>query len=306
MPLSLVIGVDGGGTYTRGLALTLAGETVAKVTAGPGNPEFSACAQATFREVISELLNLAGSDSGQLVSLVAGLAGFRPGSGKQAWLQGSGLRCPSLIVSDAHVAHMGAFATQPGIVALVGTGASVLGLNPAGQIIRNHEFKLLPRTGAAALAYSALTATLHADQNSEDGHWLDEQLAILQLQTASRLEAFLKACTGPGAVRQRMKLAGLAAEVTRGAERGVPAARQACELGARELAEAVALVASRFPNDSVDVVLGGGTLQSAYYKNLLQQALLGRGPFKFVVAKASPVEGAARLALQNPALKRRW
>ncbi len=301
--LSLVIGIDGGGTYTRGLALTVTGETAAEATGGPSNPEFSTSAQATFQEVINELLSKAGCDSGQLVSLVAGLAGYRPGPGKQAWLQGTGLRCSSLFVSDAHVAHMGAFASQAGIVAVIGTGASVLGLNPARQIIRNHDFHLLPRAGAAALAWSALTAALSVDQNNEDGLWLAEQLATLRLHSAGQLKLFLQACTGPGAASQRMQLAGLAAEVTRGAECGVTAARQACELGARELAEAVALVASRFPDDNIDVVLSGGTLQSAYYKKLLQQALLQRGSFNLVAPKASPVEGAARLALQNPLLK---
>ena len=135
MTARVVLGVDGGGTFTRALIADLDGRVLASAETGGSNPSHHPRAEENAREAIQQVLVAAGCESAQVEALVAGFAGL-DGPEDQEWADRftavPGLVCPHLSVNDAVIAHAGALRSQPGIIAISGTGSIVFGVTPAG------------------------------------------------------------------------------------------------------------------------------------------------------------------------------
>ncbi len=139
--MTVVVGVDGGGTKTHVLVADESGATLGAALSGPSNWEeigLEAVA-STLRAAVLEALEAAGDEPQDVAASVFGLAGLdwesdhvRLGLIPQAL----GLGGPSDVVNDAFVA-LRAGANRPwGVVVVAGSGAVAAGRNPAGETFR--------------------------------------------------------------------------------------------------------------------------------------------------------------------------
>src|SRR6266511_6424010 len=115
----VVLGVDGGGTFTRAMLVDIDGRVLAYAETGGSNPNHHPRAEENAREAIEQVLAAAGCQPGQVAALVSGFAGL-DGPEDQEWADRftavPGLVCPRLSVNDAVIAHAGALRSQPGII----------------------------------------------------------------------------------------------------------------------------------------------------------------------------------------------
>lgn len=133
MPSEFVLGVDGGGTWTRCVVMNLKGEVVSTGRAGPSNPITIGVEDAVAN--ILEVVDIAQKDAGvsEFNASVLGLAGTA-----RSYLRDEiKSRLPesygeSMLVSDARSALAGATGCKPGVVVVAGTGSIAYGINKAG------------------------------------------------------------------------------------------------------------------------------------------------------------------------------
>ncbi|GAA3135160.1 BadF/BadG/BcrA/BcrD ATPase family protein [Planomonospora alba] len=136
---ALVVGVDGGGTSTRCVVATHAGEVAGRGRAAGSNALSSADPGAALRAALRAALG--GLPPGQVTAGVFALAGSGPAGGRAAGLAADAWRACGLagrpaVVPDTLAAFAGATAEPSGTVLVAGTGAvatRVTGRGPAGR-----------------------------------------------------------------------------------------------------------------------------------------------------------------------------
>jgi N-acetylglucosamine kinase-like BadF-type ATPase len=123
----VVVGVDIGGTSTRALATTLDGDVLGRGEAGGANPNSHPPEVAATR--VAEAVRAAIGDPSSAVHCVLGMAGVSKMSDPaialefHRQLEGIGLTCPVVVVSDAEVAYASATDEPDGTVLVAGTGS---------------------------------------------------------------------------------------------------------------------------------------------------------------------------------------
>ncbi len=134
----IVIGVDGGGTRSRGM-LVRDGETLAEADGGaaiilPAAPEQAAEA---VEGLVRGLVEMAGVDL-PVHALWAGLAGAGRGEPRQVVLdrlRSSGVARIVEVGTDVAAAHADAFDGRPGVLVVLGTGSVLYAVDPQGTRI---------------------------------------------------------------------------------------------------------------------------------------------------------------------------
>lgn len=124
----LVVGVDAGGTTSRAVIATTAGEILGRATAGPGNPlaEGPRAAAAIGAAIESALFR---RDPSAVVAATLGIAGTSVTSNPMiidafaAMWAHAGLTCPMTVVGDAVTAFSAGTPAADGAVLIAGTGA---------------------------------------------------------------------------------------------------------------------------------------------------------------------------------------
>jgi glucosamine kinase len=201
---------------------------------------------------------------GQVVSIVAGLAGAgRKDIREQAErvLRGCLPGVPLKVVTDADVALEGAFAGEPGIVLVAGTGSICFGKNHAGQTARSGGWgHLLGDEGSATwIALEAIKSALHSfDGRMPSGELRDIISTALGAKDIS--EVVPDFYRGKITVSQ---IAGLS-KVVFDLSSEDQAARQILLRAARELGKLVVAVARRLQMEggTVKVALVGGVFEN--------------------------------------------
>jgi glucosamine kinase len=299
----VVLGVDGGGTFTRALSADLDGRVLASVETGGSNPSHHPRAEENARQAIQQVLDAAGCEPGQVKALVAGFAGL-DGPEDQEWADRftavPGLICPRLCVNDAVIAHAGALRSQPGIIAISGTGSIVFGVTPDGRQVRNYDFGHYAPSTARHLSYDAVYRLI-AGEAAADGGFLE---AVLAFWDTVDVTALAELGAG-GFISDRQernyrfgKMAGL---VTGAAEQGVPVACAVCDQAATTLGIGIRLVGACFPEAPIPVALVGGVIRSPYLERAVKQVLVRKAnrDYQVVEPALSSVQGAILMALER-------
>jgi len=137
----IVVGIDAGGSKTRVLVATVAGEQIAEVV-GPGAAmapgDADACADTIAALVASAL------ESAELANVVprvlcAGVAGTGRESEQMALqdaLSRREIADEVVVETDASVALADAFGDRSGVILISGTGSIAFGRSPAGMLAR--------------------------------------------------------------------------------------------------------------------------------------------------------------------------
>jgi N-acetylglucosamine kinase-like BadF-type ATPase len=285
--VTLVLGVDGGGSKTHAMVADERGETLGFASSGRSNWEDAglAGARAALEEAIAGALSAAGVRAGDLDASAFGLAGLdwdsdRPMLG--ALIDPLGLGGPRKLDNDSFIA-LRAGTSQPfGVVVIAGTGTVAAGRDPAGRTFRT--FGLEPMYGDFGSATDVAEEAVHAVADA----WTGRGPAT----TLSELLPPLAGCASPLELLERLSrgavpLPPAAPLVLREAAAGDAASTAIVIRAGTELGETGALVARRLGMDRMafELVMAGGLFRGG--SRLLETTLTGA--LHRVAPRARPV-----------------
>jgi len=136
-----IIGIDGGGTKTHAVFITLDGKIFGQTTVGASN--FQQAGKSGIQTVCRQILDNAekkGISKNAIQRWVLGLAGAGRPADKKAVkeaVEELGFRNRVTVESDGYIALMGAFVGDSGIILISGTGSICYGLNTHGVMARS-------------------------------------------------------------------------------------------------------------------------------------------------------------------------
>lgn len=300
--MSIVVGVDGGGTKTHAAVVASDGTLLGFGRAGTANWE-SVGLEGTASSLsasVSEALDLAGVDAGAVGASVFGLGGVDWPSDIDRLdpvVHKLALGGERLIVNDAFVALRAGTEREYGVIVIAGTGTVCAGRGRTGEVFRTLGlgWQYGDFGGASDISVQALRAVSRAYTGAGPVTSLAEHLC-----TATRtesVEALLHALT-----RERLRLPPVAPLVVAAAEAGDAVAREILAGVGSELGMAAGLVARRLELESgpFEVVLAGGVLAAAspFLLEPLEATVLESAPHAVIVPLAGPpVVGAVLMAL---------
>ncbi|MFB3905542.1 MAG: BadF/BadG/BcrA/BcrD ATPase family protein [Acidobacteriota bacterium] len=139
--MPFILAIDGGASRTRCLATSKTGHVLGKGEGGPSNHLLAGreTVVRSLREAIDQVLATAGLRTSHVACVSAGLAGIDyDGLGaEEAGAIFAEIGFPgALLNSDMVIAHAGALAGGPGVIALSGTGSVVYGSDKEGRRVR--------------------------------------------------------------------------------------------------------------------------------------------------------------------------
>ena len=305
--MTLVLGVDGGGTKTHALIADDGGGVLGFGISGPSNWEDVGvdAAAAALQSAVREALADAGVSPGDIVATVVGLAGVDFPS-DEAMMSGVpesvGITSPFRILNDSFVALRAGTNHPWGVVVIAGTGSVVAGRNPAAETFRT--FGLGPMFGdfgsGTDVSAEAVTAVAQEVAGLGPHTSLTERLAAAT-ETISPLE-FLE-----GVARGRIANTIFAPQVFDAAEAGDLVARRILEHAGASLGDAAGHVARqlKMEDSEFELVLAGGLFRRD--SRILTPALEAtvKRFARFAVParlEAPPAVGAVLLALELAAI----
>jgi N-acetylglucosamine kinase-like BadF-type ATPase len=299
--VTLVVGVDGGGTKTHAVVADETGAMLGFATHGPSNWESVGLRGAAdaLREAIANALEQAGASSSDLEGAAFGLAGVDWESDvprMRGVIDQLRLPCPYELVNDSFVALRAGTDATHGVVLVAGTGAVAAGRNREGRVFRTlGEGPILGDVGAASdVSDAAVRAVADAYTGRGPGTVLTEELC--QLTGCGSAAEFLEWYS-----RGLEQLRNGAAAVVRAADNGDPVAQGIMRWAGTALGGSAALVARQLGmlGDEFEVVLSGGLFRagSAILTDSLTSVLHPVAPHaRLVHLHPPPVVGAVLMA----------
>ena len=302
------IGLDCGGSKTRGVLADKDFRIIARAGGGPGNPLSAGSVEAfrTYRSVIRLLLAKGRLEAGAITAVGLGAAG----AGRMAEqekieriLRKLLPRATITVSSDGVIALLGATRGEPGIIVIAGTGSLVLGVNRQRTIARAGGWGYLfgDEGSGATLGREAVQAVFRA----EDGRVPATSLRSLILghynvRTIDELITHLY--RKPPSAREYARLW---PALWMAARQKDAAAQSILRRGAEELGKAVEVVARKLNlKGPIPLILACGVLsQDSLLRRSLVSQLKRRMPKLRVTEAISPPEiGALHLATNSTKL----
>lgn len=246
--MGLFLAIDGGGSHTRCLAIDADGIIRGSGSGGSSNHLLvdREVVRESLKTSVLEALNSSGVSSGEILGVAAGLAGVDyDGSGAEEMrpiFANLGFE-RTVIEGDMVIAHAGALAGLPGIIALAGTGSSVLGIRGDGTRIKVGGWG--PIFGDEGSAYRIGQAALRASARHFDGRGPETRLtaAVLEVLALSEFSEAVEAVYVDE--MQPRDIAALSETVHSVAKQGDPVAEQILGTAGKELAECVTAAVHR-------------------------------------------------------------
>ena len=276
--MRIILAIDGGGTKTRCVAVDADGMTRGRGLAGPSNHlhvPIDAAADA-LRSATAAALRTSGATAADVELVSAGLAGvdFDGAGAVEAFgmLRGIGFD-RAVVHGDMVIAHRGALAGAPGVVALAGTGSSVLGLAADGTMIKVGGWG--PLYGDQGSAHQLGRLGLTAAANAADGSGPATSL-VAALSSALGVSTFRDSVARLYAedASGQLMVAALAPCVDACAQDGDEVALRICRQAGAELANQVVSVLRRMPVDEQTVSYQGAVLsRSALVRSAFCEAV---------------------------------
>ncbi len=315
-----LLGVDAGGTKTEGLAMTLDGQVLAHVRAGPGNYQAigAGAARATLVEVVGPLVEACRGHGLMPAAVAYGLSGLdrprdhavldRVTTEVAAAVGEPALAEARVLVNDTFLILRAGTDDGVGVAVVSGTGANTVGRARDGREARVGG--LASELGDTGGGTDIAIAGLRAARRGKDGRGpktLIEDLVVrhLGLDEIEDLVDFMIPGEAP-AEAPGMAFGALAASlaplVFEAAEAGDEVARGILVEMGRELGLSVRLVASRLfhPHESFPLVFGGSVLTRAtcplFARTIEAEARSAFPRVEVRVIEAPPVVGGVLLA----------
>jgi len=300
----IVIGIDGGGTHTRVMISDLRGNVLAYQEKGSASVHKDLQAQHNVNQAITEALAQAGKAVRHVRGLAAGIAGYDSEEDLE-WVKAltdiPGLACPKWHFNDAVAAHYGALLTQPGIVALSGTGSIVMALTEDGRYLRNYDFHHYTSSAARFIAYEAVYEVLAGNGDGSDAEFIRSMLNHWKAHTLAEFHMLAQRGFQEDRRLRDRKFEQFTPYITEAASAGSAIARRVSQRAVHQLKIGIELLAPAFSGDTVTVAFIGSVINSPYFKEQLTERLRAGNHKNFHVAvpRFSPVTGSVLYAISQ-------
>jgi N-acetylglucosamine kinase-like BadF-type ATPase len=306
-----VIGMDGGATKTAAMLGDLNGNVLVEETGGPSNPQIVGFEKVgeVIVGLVEELTDRAGCKPGDIVSLVAGLAGAGRETDKDQVKVAiaNEARKRKLVMgkvgieTDGRIALEGAFKGKPGIIVIAGTGSFALAKDHKGQTHRAGGWgRILGDEGSGyAIGRDGLNSvTKHLDHRGKPTlltEFVDRRLGL------SNQEKII------GAIyRGNFDIASVAPLVLEAAEAKDAECQRILNKATFELFEHVRVLVnsieeSKGSRAKIPVAFVGSLIShdNIYRKVLSHKITFSMPQVSVVVPEASPTYGAVLLAIRS-------
>ncbi|MDZ7799605.1 MAG: ROK family protein [Trueperaceae bacterium] len=296
----LVLGIDVGGTYTRAVAVSLAGRILGRAERQAGNPRTTS-ERASRDAVLAAVHAVRDQARGRVRHVTLGIAGLimaGEADERTRWRELIGAD-NVLVDSDARIAHAAAFGRAPGVCVVAGTGSQCLAFGPSGERVRVGGWG--PRFGDEGSAYwiarRAIASALHDMDRAEETSMLRTLAAYagvaMGAPPSERTRRLVNVLYDPALPLGHH--ARFAEEVGRLAGEGDAGAAALLAEAGRQLAEQALVAGARA--GTARVAGSGGVLRgNAEVRRSFEAALRDRGA-EPVTPWTTPELGAAYLSL---------
>lgn len=305
--MTLVLGIDSGGTSTRAAIADGDGRVLGAASSGGGNiddvgPDGAA---AAIEAAVQGARASAHLEPAAFNAVCLGIAGVVSGADRNVVLAAVeplrlARREDIRVDHDCRVALAGGLSGRAGIVLIAGTGSAAFGIDQTGKRWRAGGWGALmgDEGGSYSIALHALRGVARAVDGRGDATSLQRDL--LAALGAADPDDLLHVLHLEG--RGRAQIAALAPLVVRAAVDGDRLAQEVLEAAADELALMVDAVRRnlQFPGPAEVALVGGLFSEDSALVALVSKALEHRGSTaRLVVPALPPVMGACLLALQS-------
>ncbi len=304
MQNNIVLGIDGGGTYTRVAVADADGRLLSYVEhKGAASVHKDANAKQNVCHAVHTAVEQAHRTLDDVAAVVAGVAGYDDEE-DEAWVRSltdiDGLACASQHVNDAVIAHRGALLSQPGIISISGTGSIIFGITEDGQHVRNYNFNHYAATAARFLSYDCIHRIIAGETDDTDAQLIRQAFAHFAVDDVSELTRLGMAGFAQGRHDQIKLLGDFGPIVTGAASAGSQLAARVCARAAGDLVTGVRLLGACFASDRVSVAFMGSVAGSPFIHRALRDVFAhSMNKLYRIVEPALPaVLGAVMMALQ--------
>ncbi|MCR8660637.1 BadF/BadG/BcrA/BcrD ATPase family protein [Paenibacillus endoradicis] len=300
----VVVGIDGGGTHSRVMVADTKGMILSYVERGSSSIYKDLQARENVYQALKQALHESGKDISEVVTLVAGIAGY-DSKADLNWVERltdlPELKCAKLHVNDAVVAHSGALLSEPGIIVISGTGSIIFSVTEEGKQIRNYDLHQYAASAARFLGYDAIYELLAGNVQEQDQQLVQSMLQFWGVTSVEQLSLLaLKGFITDQRERDR-RFSELAPIVTENAMKLSPLAQTVCNRAIHKITVGVKILASYFLESEVKVSLIGSVVNSEYFQQQLSSRMIegNNKKYRLVSPAFSPVAGAVLMALKQ-------
>ncbi len=293
-----LVGVDAGGTNSRALAVDAA--TGERREARGEGANWTVHGAELCRQRLEAVITAALPTDVRPCGLCLGVAGYYPPDHRQQsepWLTERWPEAAAQIVPDMVNAWAGAFAGEPGVIVVAGTGSIAYGRNSRGEEARAGGWG--PTYGdegsAFRLGIGALRLLSQWADRGQSGCFAEQCISTWP-ELGSDLISWLRGINRLS--WRREQIAQIARLVVESDDREVASIAQT---GAFALAHTTRIVIEKLGDSSLPVALFGGLAESATFKRFFSQGMSGPlvTDWTLVEAKYSALEGSVLLAAQG-------
>ena len=297
--MSIIVGLDGGGTKTKCVFAEESGNSILELTGGPSNFLTIGNEKAVLNilSVIKTGLSELNASMDNVSILLAGVSGagrkFHADELKAALIK----KLPAALInvyieSDARVALEGALAGEPGAVLIAGTGSVIFGKDKSGKIHRVGGFGRI--IGDEGSGYSIGVKTLKLISNMLDGRNKKDEL-LEQFNTIFHIKDendLISLVHNPG-----FDVASIAMFTIKNADEGRREAQGILDQESDELIKLIAVVRDKVGLKPLKLVLTGSLIENKnYYSQLLIKKIKVLKDIELADRKYSPEMGAVIMA----------
>ncbi|MBI5326011.1 MAG: hypothetical protein HZB41_12195 [Ignavibacteriae bacterium] len=301
-----IIGIDGGGTRTRGV-LQREGKIVAKTFAGTTRVGTVGVGESCERllNIVADLCEQAEIESSELDAIVIGLAGVWLDEEKRrsAQLLKTLSRSQKLILndllvtSDAELALEGAFGGSDGIVMIVGTGSISIGKTGKDNLVRcgGWGIEIDDEGSGAWIGREGLTAVVRAIDGRGKQTKLTSQLTGLFPTIDIKQPRTIVKAYADRSFEYQM----LTPVVMQCAEKGDDVCIDILQRASLHLIELLHALKKHYKSKVINVALMGGIIENnTMLEKMLDKEIKKHKIFKRVEPKGTALEGAMSLGLK--------
>ncbi len=257
-----VIGIDGGGTGSKGITADMNGDILLRFIGGATNYN-----GANKKEVDANIQHLlkqatAGRKVSDCQAVCIGSAGIsNPSVVKflENAIKAKGFNCPIMIVGDSMTAHAGALKNKDGIILIAGTGAICFGRKDDGQAMRVGGYgHLIDDEGSG---YDIARRMMREVVRAADGRAENTAFRSLIFDSLGFLHMGDMIAWLYDKERSKKEIAGLAVLLNKAVEMGDKAAKRIVEEAADALVDMTVPVVDFFAGNTT-IALSGSVLKN--------------------------------------------
>lgn len=304
MQNSYVVGLEGGGSFTRVMVADLQGNILAYQESGSAHPYRDPRAGENIQTAVLQALRIARVSLNEVIHFTAGLPCYQQEEDlplAYSLLDVEGLACPKTIVNDSEVDHAGALLFKPGIMVISGTGSIVMGYTENRHVLFNSTFRHYAPSAARFLSYQAIHYVLAGQVQPEDAAFLQQIFAFWRVKDMAEFREL--ALQNYHLDKQEMdRQFGLMAPIlTEAASQGVPLAVRVCDEAIHTLETGVRLLGSYFTDHDIPVCFVGSVIRSPYFNRRFSDILqhCSHKRYNIMEPLMSPVAGAVAMSLKE-------